>query len=84
MLDTYEEESGFRPNNESDIMIRLRVLAGEVYRERVYAEYIMRQMFPTTAEGEYLDAHAQQRGLSRKNGRSWRYPDPRGDIAVYQ
>ena len=68
MLDTYEEESGFRPNNESDIMIRLRVLAGEVYRERVYAEYIMRQMFPTTAEGEYLDAHAQQRGLSRKNG----------------
>ena len=68
MLDTYEEESGFRPNNESDIMLRLRVLAGEIYRERVYAEYIMRQMFPTTAEGEYLDAHAQQRGLSRKNG----------------
>lgn len=68
MIDTYEEESGFRPNNESDIMLRLRVLAGEIYRERVYAEYIMGQMFPSTATGEYLDAHAQQRGLSRKNG----------------
>lgn len=68
MLDTYEQESGFRPDNESDVMIRLRVLAGEIYRERVYAEYIMRQMFPSTAAGEYLDAHAAQRGLSRKNG----------------
>ena len=68
MLDTYEEESGFRPDYESDVMIRLRVLAGEIYRERVYAEYIMRQMFPSTAAGEYLDAHAAQRGLSRKNG----------------
>ncbi|MBQ3329836.1 MAG: baseplate J/gp47 family protein [Ruminococcus sp.] len=68
MLDTYEGESGFRPANESDIMLRLRVLAGEIYRERVYAQYIMRQMFPATATGEYLDAHAEQRGLSRKNG----------------
>lgn len=68
MLTTYEGESGFRPENESDIMLRLRVLAGEIYQERAYAEYIMRQMFPTTAVGEYLDAHAAQRGLSRKNG----------------
>lgn len=68
MLDTYEEESGFRPANESDVMLRLRVLAGEIYQERVYAQFIMRQMFPSTATGEYLDAHAAQRGLSRKNG----------------
>ena len=67
MLDTYEEESGFRPQNESDIMLRLRVLAGEIYQERAYADYILRQMFPTTAVGEYLDAHAAQRGLSRKH-----------------
>lgn len=68
MLDTYEEESGFRPENESDIMLRLRVLAGEIFRERAYAEFILRQMFPTTATGEYLDTHAAQRGLSRKHG----------------
>lgn len=68
MLDTYEAESGFRPTNESDVMLRLRVLAGEIYQERVYARFIMRQMFPSTATGEYLDAHAAQRGLTRKNG----------------
>lgn len=66
MLHTYEEESGFSPKNESDIMLRLRVLAGEIYGERAYAEFILRQMFPSTAVGEYLDAHAAQRGLSRK------------------
>ena len=68
MINTYEEESGFRPENESDIMLRLRVLAGEIYEERVYAQYILRQMFPTTATGAYLDVHAEQRGLSRKHG----------------
>ena len=68
MLATYEEESGFVPQNESDIMLRMRVLAGEIYAQRVYADYIRRQMFPTTAAGEYLDAHAAQRGLARKNG----------------
>ena len=68
MLDTYEEESGFRPGKESDIMLRLRMLAGELYQEHAHAEYILRQMFPTTATGAYLEAHAAQRGLSRKHG----------------
>lgn len=67
MLSAYEEESGFRPENESDIMLRLRVLAGELYQEQAYADYILRQMFPSTATGTYLDAHAQQRGISRKS-----------------
>ena len=56
------------PQNESDVMLRMRVLAGEIYTQRVYADYILRQMFPSTAVGEYLDAHAAQRGLTRKGG----------------
>ena len=56
------------PQNESDVMLRMRVLAGEIYTQRVYADYILRQMFPSTAVGEYLDAHAAQRGLTRKVG----------------
>lgn len=55
------------PENESDIMIRMRVLAGEIFNQRAYADYIMRQMFPATAEGTYLDAHAAQRNLTRKS-----------------
>lgn len=67
MLSRYEALSRFRPHAGSDIMLRIQVLAGEVYRQRAYADYILRQMFPTTAEGDYLDAHAAQRGLSRKS-----------------
>ena len=67
MLHTYEELSGFYPENESDIMLRLRVLAGELYQERAHADFILRQMFPSTAVGAYLDAHAAQRGITRKN-----------------
>lgn len=68
MLSRYQELSGFMPAKESDIMLRMQVLAGEIYKERAYADYIMRQMFPTTAEGAYLEEHAAQRGLSRKAG----------------
>lgn len=67
MTARYEELSGFAPESESDIMLRLRVLAGEIYKERAYADYILRQMFPTTAQGTYLEEHAAQRNLSRKN-----------------
>lgn len=47
-------------------MLRLRVLAGELYNQHTHADYILRQMFPTTAEGEYLEQHAAQRGLQRR------------------
>lgn len=66
MVESYTGYSGSAPSPESDIMIRLRVLAGEIYEARVNAEYIKRQIFASTATGEYLDRHAAERGLSRK------------------
>ena len=66
MKQSYTGYAGFTPSDQSDVMIRLRVLAGEIYSERAYAEYILRQMFPSTATGEYLDRHAAERGLTRK------------------
>ena len=67
MKESYIGYAGFVPAEESDIMIRLRVLAGEVYRLWVNADFVSRQLFPHTAAGEYLDRHAQQRGLSRRS-----------------
>ena len=67
MKEHYRELSGFAPENESDIMLRLRVLAGEVFKEHAYADFILRQMFPTTAQGSYLDEHAAQRNITRKS-----------------
>ena len=64
----YRELSGIIPENESDIMLRLRVLAGELYEQAVYADFIRRQSFVETAQGTYLDGHAAVRGIRRKNG----------------
>ena len=66
MQESYSSYAGFMPQENADVMMRLKVLAGEIYKEHVYADYILRQMFPTTAVGEYLDRHAAQRGLTRK------------------
>ena len=66
MKNRYAGYAGFEPAEESDIMIRLRVLAAEIYQNQVQAEYIRSQLFPQTATGEYLDRHAAERGLSRK------------------
>ena len=66
MKESYAGYAGFAPAEESDIMLRLRVLAGEVYQLRVNEEYLIRQLFPTTATGRYLERHAAERGLARK------------------
>lgn len=66
MTEKYTELSGINPAENSDIGIRLRVLAGEIYSNAVNTEWLKRQMFLSTAEGEYLDMHAYERGLTRR------------------
>lgn len=66
MKESYIGYAGFTPGEDSDVMIRLRVLAAEIYKERAHAEFVLRQMFPSSATGEYLERHAAERGLSRK------------------
>ena len=63
----YKELSGFLPNDESDIMLRLKVLAGEIFNSTQAMEFLKNQMFVSTASGEYLDKHALMRGLYRKD-----------------
>lgn len=66
MKSEYENQTGNTFNEESDIAVRFRVLAGEVYNVKTSMEWMKRQMFSATAGGEYLDYLASQRGLSRK------------------
>lgn len=66
MTDKYTELSGIVPDESSDTGIRLRVLAGEVYSNMVEAQWLKRQMFVSTAEGEYLDLHGVERGIKRR------------------
>ncbi len=66
MTDKYTELSGIIPDESSDISIRLRVLAGELYSGEVNTEWLKRQMFASTAQGDYLDLHAKERGIARR------------------
>ncbi len=66
MLEKYRQYSGFVPSEQSDIMIRLKVLAGEVYNIALATQFLRKQMFVSSASNEYLDKHALQRGIQRK------------------
>lgn len=66
MEQAYEEESGHRPEDVSDTGLRLRVLAGELYRLWAEISWLERQAFPQTAAGEWLDRHGSQRGVTRR------------------
>lgn len=65
MQDKFKDLSGYSADEASDIGIRLKVLAGEIYSSYTNLEFIKTQMFPQTATGTYLDMHAMQRGLQR-------------------
>lgn len=68
MESTFAAEAGFTPGEASDIGIRLRVLATQIDSVASSGRWLLKQMFFTTASGEYLDMHAQMKGLSRNSG----------------
>lgn len=68
MNDKFTELSGYAPQEVSDIGIRLRLLAGELFALNGNIEWLRRQMFPDTATGRQLELHAGQRGLQRRQG----------------
>lgn len=67
MQQTFRSLAGFDPDDASDIGIRMKVLAGEVFSLYHSFDWLKNQVFPQTAQGEFLTLHAQQRGLSRKS-----------------
>lgn len=67
MQSRFQELAGFQADDASDIGIRLKVLAGELFSAYTNLDWLQRQVFPQTAQGNQLDYHAQQRGIQRKN-----------------
>lgn len=66
MIDEYEKRTKSTISEESDIMTRFKVLSAEIYKQHVQADFVLTQMFANTATGDYLDMHAERRGLERK------------------
>ena len=66
MRSGFGERTGLEPREGCDLSARLYAVAAQVYALYVQADWVVRQAFPQTAEGEYLDRHAQLRSLERK------------------
>ena len=66
MLTCFAERTGMEPGEGCDLAVRLYALAAQVCALYVQADWVARQAFPQTAEGTYLDRHAQLRGLERR------------------
>lgn len=66
MESDFEERAGIKPDHASDIGIRMKVLAAQIFSLCARCDWLLKQAFPQTATGSYLDMHAMTRGLSRQ------------------
>ncbi len=66
MLAGFGARTGLEPREGCDLSARLYAAAAQVCALYIQADWVVRQAFPQTAEGEYLDLHARLRGLERK------------------
>ncbi len=66
MLSCVRERTGMEVAEGCDLAARLYAVAAQVYGLYIQADWVGRQCFPQTAQGEYLDHHAFLRGVSRK------------------
>lgn len=65
MIAMVGEIIGFTPNASCDLAVRMQAMAAELEALHIEAEWVLSQCFPQTAEGEYLDYHAQMRAIER-------------------
>lgn len=66
MRSEFAKEKGEDVKNLSDLEARFKAVASEIYSVSVYGDYILKQSFPQTATGEFLDRHAELRSITRK------------------
>ena len=65
MRGTFAQRAGFVPSEGCDSAVRLYALAAELQSLLMQADWVLDQSFPQTAQGTYLDYHAETRGIMR-------------------
>ena len=68
MKAVFAEKAGYGIDDKSDMAVRMYASAAELFSLYSYNDWVLRQSFPQTADGEYLDHHAEVRGLTRRAG----------------
>ena len=62
----FAQRTGLEAGGDGDLAVRLYAVAAQVQALYVQTDWVGRQCFPQTAAGEFLDRHAQLRGLARR------------------
>ena len=62
----FQAQTGQTAGGSSELAVRFYAVAAQIYSLYVQAEWTRRQCFPQTAQGDYLDKHAQLRGVTRR------------------
>lgn len=62
----YADVTGITPSDGGDIELRLYTAAAQLYSLWEQSEFVLRQSFPQTAVGQYLDYHGAVRGVVRR------------------
>ena len=65
LLAAFAQRAGFTPEADCDLAVRLYAAAAELQALDIQGEWVLDQSFPQTAQGVYLDYHAQMRGIAR-------------------
>ncbi len=66
MQDRFTELAGYPPDDASDVGIRMKVLAGEVYSLGCAIDWLKEQTYAQSATGVQLEMRAAERGVTRK------------------
>ena len=69
MKAVFEEKTGYAVADGCDMAVRMYAAACQTEALYIYADWILRQCFPQSAEGEMLDSHAKIRGIERNVGK---------------
>lgn len=65
LLADFEKRIGQNVSNSCDLAVRLYAVAAQIQALYIQTDWVEKQSFPQTATGNYLDYHAQMRGISR-------------------
>lgn len=65
MMAAYQARGGTAAEDSCDLAVRLYAAAAQVQALFAQADWVLNQSFPQTAAGEYLDRHAEMRGVAR-------------------
>lgn len=62
----FAQRTGMEVGASGDMAVRMYALAAQLYSLYAHSEWVARQCFPQSAAGEYLERHAQIRGITRR------------------